>query len=153
MTLINTVLFLWFLGIFPEPNVDPIIQIANVIILHGEKNVLYRNIFTLKSCAPIGHAEVKSTIMYCWIGTKHVSIYSLEWIKKLWCACPLFCLSNNLLKLLKFKSRFFGLMWTFFVPKSLSWHIFQDIVSWSFPERRYLRTFIYLSWYKMHKSM
>ncbi|CAG9819660.1 unnamed protein product [Phaedon cochleariae] len=47
-------------GIFPEPNVDPIIQIANVVKLHGEKDVLFRNIFTLNSCAPIGHAEVYS---------------------------------------------------------------------------------------------
>nr|CAI5856955.1 unnamed protein product [Callosobruchus analis] len=45
-------------GIFPEPQVDPIIQIANVVQLHGEKDVLFRNIFTLKSCAPIGHADV-----------------------------------------------------------------------------------------------
>ncbi|CAH1125416.1 unnamed protein product [Ceutorhynchus assimilis] len=48
-------------GIFPEPNVDPIIQIANVIQLHGAKEVMTRNIFCLKSCAPIGHAEV-----YCY---------------------------------------------------------------------------------------
>ncbi|XP_044259978.1 DNA polymerase delta catalytic subunit isoform X2 [Tribolium madens] len=47
-------------GIFPEPNVDPIIQIANVIKLHGDEDVVTRNIFTLKSCAPIGHAEVRS---------------------------------------------------------------------------------------------
>ncbi|XP_056636918.1 DNA polymerase delta catalytic subunit [Diorhabda sublineata] len=47
-------------GIFPEPNVDPIIQIANAVGYHGEKEVIFRNIFTLKSCAPIGHAEVYS---------------------------------------------------------------------------------------------
>ncbi|CAG9858096.1 unnamed protein product [Phyllotreta striolata] len=47
-------------GIFPEPKVDPIIQIANVVKLHGDKDVLHRNIFTLKSCAPIGHADVYS---------------------------------------------------------------------------------------------
>ncbi|KAG5861433.1 hypothetical protein JTB14_000469 [Gonioctena quinquepunctata] len=47
-------------GIFPEPNVDPVIQIANVVKCHGDKEVLFRNIFTLKSCAPIGHAEVYS---------------------------------------------------------------------------------------------
>lgn len=50
----------FFAGIFPEPNVDPIIQIANVVKLHGEKDILYRNIFTLNSCASIGHAEVSS---------------------------------------------------------------------------------------------
>lgn len=48
-------------GIFPEPNIDPVIQIANVIKLHGdEDDVVTRNIFTLKSCAPIGHAEVST---------------------------------------------------------------------------------------------
>ncbi|CAH0561401.1 unnamed protein product [Brassicogethes aeneus] len=48
-------------GVFPEANVDPIIQIANVVALHGEhEDVVCRNIFTLKSCAPIGHAEVRS---------------------------------------------------------------------------------------------
>ncbi|XP_018572479.1 DNA polymerase delta catalytic subunit [Anoplophora glabripennis] len=47
-------------GIFPEPDVDPVIQIANVVKLHGENDILTRNIFTLKSCAPIGHAEVFS---------------------------------------------------------------------------------------------
>lgn len=46
-------------GVFPEPNVDPIIQIANVVKLHGESEALIRNIFTLNTCAPIGHAEVK----------------------------------------------------------------------------------------------
>ncbi|XP_060531065.1 DNA polymerase delta catalytic subunit isoform X2 [Cylas formicarius] len=45
-------------GIFPEANVDPVIQIANVIQLHGDGDVLTRNVFTLKSCAPIGHADV-----------------------------------------------------------------------------------------------
>lgn len=48
-------------GIFPEPNVDQVIQIANVIQLHGVKEVMARNIFCLRSCAPIGHAEV-----YCY---------------------------------------------------------------------------------------
>lgn len=45
-------------GVFPEANVDPIIQIANVLKLHGDEDVVHRNIFTLNSCAPIGHAEV-----------------------------------------------------------------------------------------------
>lgn len=50
-------------GIFPEPNVDPIIQIANVIKLHGEDDIITRNVFTLKSCAPIGHAEVSTSFL------------------------------------------------------------------------------------------
>ncbi|KAF7284558.1 hypothetical protein GWI33_021941 [Rhynchophorus ferrugineus] len=48
-------------GVFPEPQIDPVIQIANVIQLHGVKDVMARNIFCLKSCAPIGNAEV-----YCY---------------------------------------------------------------------------------------
>lgn len=47
-------------GIFPEPQIDPVIQIANVVKLHGSNELVTRNIFTLKSCAPIGHAEVRS---------------------------------------------------------------------------------------------
>ncbi|XP_031340257.1 DNA polymerase delta catalytic subunit-like [Photinus pyralis] len=46
-------------GIFPEPNVDPVIQIANVVKLYGSDDVLTRNVFTLNTCAPIGHAEVR----------------------------------------------------------------------------------------------
>lgn len=48
-------------GVFPEPNVDPVIQIANVIQLHGAREVMTRNIFCLRSCAPIGNADV-----YCY---------------------------------------------------------------------------------------
>ncbi|KAF5300035.1 hypothetical protein FQR65_LT09292 [Abscondita terminalis] len=46
-------------GIFPEANIDPVIQIANIVKLYGANDVLTRNVFTLKSCAPIGHAEVR----------------------------------------------------------------------------------------------
>lgn len=46
-------------GIFPEPNVDPVIQIANVIRLHGLDENLTCVVFTLNTCAPIGHAEVR----------------------------------------------------------------------------------------------
>nr|XP_022902030.1 DNA polymerase delta catalytic subunit [Onthophagus taurus] len=47
-------------GIFPEPNVDPVIQIANVLKLHGSNEVIGRVVMTLNTCAPIGHAEVQS---------------------------------------------------------------------------------------------
>ncbi|KAK4887632.1 hypothetical protein RN001_003903 [Aquatica leii] len=40
-------------GIFPEANVDPVIQIANIVKLYGANDVLTRNVFTLKNCAPI----------------------------------------------------------------------------------------------------
>ncbi|KAI4463291.1 dna polymerase catalytic subunit [Holotrichia oblita] len=47
-------------GIFPEPNIDPVIQIANIVKLHGAEEVFERNIFTLNTCASIGHAEIHS---------------------------------------------------------------------------------------------
>ncbi|KAF5289112.1 hypothetical protein FQA39_LY15214 [Lamprigera yunnana] len=58
-------------GIFPEANIDPVIQIANVVKLYGAKDVLTRNVFTLNTCAPIGHAEVRcfeteATMLEAW---------------------------------------------------------------------------------------
>lgn len=47
-------------GVFPEPKIDPVIQIANVVRLHGVEEDLICNVFTLNTCAPIGHAEVRS---------------------------------------------------------------------------------------------
>lgn len=40
-------------GKFPVPTKDPIIQIANIVKVHGEAEPLVRNVFTLGSCAPI----------------------------------------------------------------------------------------------------
>jgi len=47
-------------GIFPEPDKDPVIQIANMVIHQGEKDPFIRNVLTLKSCAAIVGAEVLS---------------------------------------------------------------------------------------------
>lgn len=47
-------------GIFPEPEVDPVIQIANNVKLHGSDEYVCRNVFTLNSCAPIGNAKVRT---------------------------------------------------------------------------------------------
>ena len=47
-------------GIFPEPDKDPVIQIANMVIRQGEKDPFIRNVFTWKSCAQIVGAEVLS---------------------------------------------------------------------------------------------
>lgn len=47
-------------GIFPEPEVDEVIQIANMIMKQGEKEPFVRNVFTLKSCAPIIGSQVLS---------------------------------------------------------------------------------------------
>ncbi|XP_043268576.1 DNA polymerase delta catalytic subunit isoform X2 [Venturia canescens] len=47
-------------GIFPEPNHDPVIQIANMVIKQGEPEPFIRNIFTLDTCAPIVGCQVMS---------------------------------------------------------------------------------------------
>lgn len=47
-------------GIFPEPEHDAVIQIANVVVKQGVKEPFIRCIFTLRSCAPIAGATVRS---------------------------------------------------------------------------------------------
>nr|XP_018906217.1 PREDICTED: DNA polymerase delta catalytic subunit isoform X1 [Bemisia tabaci] len=47
-------------GIFPEPNHDPVIQIANMVVQQGEPEIFIRNVFTLKECAPIVGCQVIS---------------------------------------------------------------------------------------------
>lgn len=46
-------------GIFPEPQHDPVIQIANMVIRQGENEPFLRNVFTLKSCAQIVGSQVR----------------------------------------------------------------------------------------------
>jgi DNA polymerase delta subunit 1 len=45
-------------GVFPEPEHDPVIQIANHVTVHGESTPKLRCILTLNHCAPIADAEV-----------------------------------------------------------------------------------------------
>lgn len=45
---------------FPEADKDPVIQIANIVTVQGEKTSMVRNVFTLKGCLPIVGAEVFS---------------------------------------------------------------------------------------------
>jgi DNA polymerase delta subunit 1 len=47
-------------GIFPEPQHDPVIQIANMVMKQGEKEPFVRNVFTLNTCAPIVGSQVLS---------------------------------------------------------------------------------------------
>eukprot|EP00118_Oscarella_pearsei_P010957 m.70078 g.70078 ORF g.70078 m.70078 type:complete len:1078 (+) comp35658_c0_seq2:34-3267(+) len=47
-------------GIFPEADKDPVIQIANMVIVQGEKEPFIRNIFCLKTCAAVVGSDVKS---------------------------------------------------------------------------------------------
>jgi len=45
---------------FPHPNRDPVIQIANIVKIHGEKEPMVRNVFTLGTCAQIVGTQVHS---------------------------------------------------------------------------------------------
>jgi DNA polymerase delta subunit 1 len=45
-------------GKFPTPNCDSVIQIGNVVKIHGEDSVFARVVFTLNSCAPIVNTQV-----------------------------------------------------------------------------------------------
>ncbi|KAJ2688017.1 DNA-directed DNA polymerase delta, partial [Coemansia spiralis] len=47
-------------GVFPEAKIDPVIQIANVVTVQGQKQPFIRNVFTLDTCAPIPGAHVLS---------------------------------------------------------------------------------------------
>jgi len=47
-------------GIFPEPKVDPVIQIANMVIRQGDPEPFIRNVLTLDTCAPIIGSDVIS---------------------------------------------------------------------------------------------
>lgn len=46
-------------GHFPEPDKDPVIQIASLVTEFGQKAPTVRNIMTLKSCAPITGAGAR----------------------------------------------------------------------------------------------
>ena len=45
-------------GVFPEPEKDPVIQIANMVIRQGDKDPFIRNIFTLNTCSQIVGSQV-----------------------------------------------------------------------------------------------
>ncbi|OCH91039.1 hypothetical protein OBBRIDRAFT_887287 [Obba rivulosa] len=47
-------------GIFPEANIDPVIQIANMVTQQGESKPFIRNVFTLNTCAHIVGSQVLS---------------------------------------------------------------------------------------------
>lgn len=49
-------------GIFPEAKHDSVIQIANMVMLQGDKDPFIRNVFTLNSCAPIAGSDVRCFI-------------------------------------------------------------------------------------------
>ncbi|PNS19261.1 DNA polymerase delta catalytic subunit [Sphaceloma murrayae] len=45
-------------GIFPEPNIDPVIQIANVVTRYGEEKPFVRNVFCLDTCSLIVNTQI-----------------------------------------------------------------------------------------------
>ncbi len=47
-------------GHFPEPDKDPVIQIASLVTVHGQSSPVVKNIMTLNTCASIIGAEVMS---------------------------------------------------------------------------------------------
>ncbi|KZT70718.1 hypothetical protein DAEQUDRAFT_162972 [Daedalea quercina L-15889] len=47
-------------GIFPEANIDPVIQIANMVTCQGESKPFIRNVFTLNTCSHIVGSQVLS---------------------------------------------------------------------------------------------
>ncbi|KAI5810896.1 DNA polymerase family B-domain-containing protein [Peziza echinospora] len=47
-------------GIFPEPNKDAVIQIANMVTRYGDKKPFVRNVFCLDTCASIINTQIFS---------------------------------------------------------------------------------------------
>lgn len=47
-------------GVFPEAEVDPVIQIASLVTIHGQAEPIIKNVFVLNTCAPITGASVYS---------------------------------------------------------------------------------------------
>ncbi|KAI2264958.1 DNA-directed DNA polymerase delta [Ophidiomyces ophidiicola] len=45
-------------GIFPEPQVDPVIQIANIVTRYGDSKPFVRNVFVLDTCSSIVNTQV-----------------------------------------------------------------------------------------------
>ncbi|KAF4116242.1 DNA polymerase delta catalytic subunit [Onychostoma macrolepis] len=45
-------------GVFPEPEIDPVIQIASMVLRQGEKEPFIRTVFTLQSCASIVGSQI-----------------------------------------------------------------------------------------------
>jgi DNA polymerase delta subunit 1 len=47
-------------GTFPDPQIDPVIQIANYVSVHGQAKPILSNIFVLDTCTPIIGVDVRS---------------------------------------------------------------------------------------------
>lgn len=69
----------YFVGIFPEPDKDPVIQIANMVIRQGERDPFIRNVFTLRSCAPVVGSQVISNEKESDLLKVTIKDYYIEW--------------------------------------------------------------------------
>lgn len=49
-----------WIGVFPEADKDPVIQIGNMVQMQGERDPFLRVVFTLNTCAPIVGSQVLS---------------------------------------------------------------------------------------------
>ncbi|NXS22590.1 DPOD1 polymerase, partial [Mystacornis crossleyi] len=47
-------------GVFPEPQQDPVIAIAGAVLRQGCREPFLRVVFTLRACAPLRGATVRS---------------------------------------------------------------------------------------------
>lgn len=65
-------------GHFPEAELDPVIQIANVVTLQGATTSIVRNVFTFGSCSSIVGAEVHSFETEEEVGSDCVTTVSVE---------------------------------------------------------------------------
>jgi DNA polymerase delta subunit 1 len=45
-------------GVFPEPHIDPVIQIANVVTRYGEDKPFVRNVFCMDTCSSIVNTQI-----------------------------------------------------------------------------------------------
>lgn len=82
--IINTVSII-SAGVFPEPDKDPVIQIANMVINQGDKVPHIRNVFTLDTCAPIVGSKVlsyKSERELLNVSCHHLGNPSLCWLEE-----------------------------------------------------------------------
>jgi DNA polymerase elongation subunit (family B) len=54
-------------GIFPEAEIDPVIQIANMVQIQGQPRPFVRNIFALNTCANVVGSQVGLFPLSTWV--------------------------------------------------------------------------------------
>lgn len=81
-------------GIFPEPQHDPVIQIANMVIRQGDSEPFLRNVFTLNTCAPIVGSQVITNATETVSQLKQHSLHTIYKQTNVIKCAKLTCLSN-----------------------------------------------------------